>query len=149
MENLSYRVQSATGERHTQWRNHFFCLSLPLSPSLSVAQIHEMLLKDLHIGGYRRWRIDHTQPPRLITCFYEPILTIVRATSNPPDISSEIIPRMTSLPDSVKNLLLGRSADAAIHYRNQMVQIDCDGIANAWQPNVEDVFADDWRIVTM
>ena len=84
MKNLSYQVQSATGERHAQWCNHFFCLSLPLSPSLSVAQIHEMLLKDLHIGGCRRWRIDHTQPPRLITCFYDPILTIVRATSNPP-----------------------------------------------------------------
>lgn len=67
----------------------------------------------------------------------------------PADISSEIIPKMTSLPDSVKNLLLGRSADAAIHYRNQMVQIDRNGIANAWQPNAEDVFADDWQIVTM
>ena len=67
----------------------------------------------------------------------------------PADISSEIIPKMTSLPDSVKNLLLGRSADAAIHYRNQMVQIDCNGIANAWQPNAEDVFADDWQVVTM
>lgn len=65
------------------------------------------------------------------------------------DISSEIISKMTSLPDSVKNLLLGRSADAAIHYRNQMVQIDRNGIANAWQPNAEDVFADDWQIVTM
>ena len=86
MANLSYQVQSATGERHAQWCNHFFGLSLPPSPLLSVAQIHEMLLKDLHIGGCRRWRIDHTQPPHLITCFYEPILTIVRATSNPPHI---------------------------------------------------------------
>lgn len=67
----------------------------------------------------------------------------------PADIPSEIIPKMTSLPDSVKNLLLGRSADAAIHYRNQMLQIDRNGIANAWQPNAEDVFAEDWQIVTM
>lgn len=67
----------------------------------------------------------------------------------PADIPFEIIPKMTSLPNSVKNLLLGRSADAAIHYRNQMVQIDRNGIANAWQPNAEDVFADDWQIVTM
>lgn len=86
MANLSYQVQSDTGEQHTQWCNHFFGLSLPPSPLLSVAQIHEMRLKDLHIGGYRRWRIDRTQSPRLITCFYEPILTVVRATSNPPHI---------------------------------------------------------------
>lgn len=65
----------------------------------------------------------------------------------PADIPSEIIPKMTSLPDSVKNLLLSRSADASIHYRHQMLQIDRNGIANAWQPNAEDVFAEDWQLV--
>lgn len=65
----------------------------------------------------------------------------------PADIPSDIIPKMTSLPDSVKNLPLSRSADASIHYRHQMLQIDCDGIANAWQPNAEDVFAEDWQVV--
>lgn len=65
----------------------------------------------------------------------------------PADIPSEIIPKMTSLPDSVKNLLLSRSADATIHYRHQMLQIDRNGIANAWHPNAEDVFAEDWQVV--
>lgn len=83
MENLSYQVQSDTGEQHTQWCNHFFHLSLPLFPLLSVAQIHEMLLKDLHIGGYRRWRIDRTQSPRLITCYYEPIRLVVSRNKQP------------------------------------------------------------------
>lgn len=66
----------------------------------------------------------------------------------PADISRDIIPKMTSLNDEAKELLLDHG-DGMIHYRNQVLQVSFDNddrqnIATYYIPTWEDIFADDW-----
>lgn len=66
----------------------------------------------------------------------------------PADISRDIIPKMTSLNDEAKKLLLDHG-DGMIHYRNQVLQVSLDNddrqnIATYYIPTWEDIFADDW-----
>lgn len=66
----------------------------------------------------------------------------------PADISRDIIPKMTSLNDEAKKLLLDLG-DGMIHYRNQVLQVSLDNddrqnIATYYIPTWEDIFADDW-----
>lgn len=66
----------------------------------------------------------------------------------PADISRDIIPKMTSLNDEAKELLLDHG-DGMIHYRNQVLQVSLDNddrqnIATYYIPTWEDIFADDW-----
>lgn len=66
----------------------------------------------------------------------------------PADISCDIIPKMTSLNDEAKELLLDLG-DGMIHYRNQVLQVSLDNddsqnIATYYIPTWEDIFADDW-----
>lgn len=65
----------------------------------------------------------------------------------PSHIPANIIPRMQSLPQSAKNLLMSRE-NPHIDYTNQMLIINPDGRADSWVPSVSDVFAEDWEIVT-
>ena len=64
----------------------------------------------------------------------------------PSHIEGGIIPKMQSLPQSAKNILLSRE-NAHIDYTNQMLIINPDGRADSWVPSVSDVFAEDWEIV--
>ena len=64
----------------------------------------------------------------------------------PSHIEGGIIPKMQSLPQSAKNILLSRE-NAHIDYTNQMLIINPDGRADSWAPSVSDVFAEDWEIV--
>lgn len=59
----------------------------------------------------------------------------------PSEIDKEIVPKMQSLPQGAKNLLV----DGNISYRNQMLIVK-DRIADSWIPSSTDIFAEDWLI---
>ena len=63
----------------------------------------------------------------------------------PSSIGLEIIPKMQSLPESTKDILLKR--ETPIHYGSQMLIVKNNGTANSWVPSSSDVFAKDWFIV--
>lgn len=63
----------------------------------------------------------------------------------PSHITSDIITKMQSLPQSAKNILMSRE-NPHIDYTNQMLIINPDGRADSWVPSVSDIFADDWEI---
>ena len=62
----------------------------------------------------------------------------------PSHIEGDIIPKMQSLPQSAKNILMKRE-NPHIDYTNQMLIINPNGRADSWVP---DVFAEDWEVVT-
>jgi hypothetical protein len=62
----------------------------------------------------------------------------------PSVISTDIIPKLQSLPQSAKDILLKRGLP--ISYTNQMLIINRDGRADSWVPSSSDVFAQDWFI---
>lgn len=64
----------------------------------------------------------------------------------PAHIESDIIPKMQSLPQSAKDIIMSRE-NKVIDYTNQMLIINPDGRADSWVPSVSDVFAEDWEIV--
>lgn len=65
----------------------------------------------------------------------------------PAHIGEDVIPKMQSLPQSAKDLILqGRGF---IDYTSQCLIYNEDtGRADSWVPSISDVFADDWEIVT-
>jgi hypothetical protein len=63
----------------------------------------------------------------------------------PSVIGIEIIPRMQSLPQSVKNVLIER--EQPICYESQMLIINSLGRADSWVPSSSDCFAEDWQII--
>lgn len=63
----------------------------------------------------------------------------------PSVIGVDIIPRMQSLPESVKKVFVER--EQPISYESQMLIIKSDGSADSWVPSSSDCFAEDWIIV--
>lgn len=63
----------------------------------------------------------------------------------PASVRVEIIPKMTSVPDSVKNEMMKRKQ--ALSYNNQMAIVNTQGDVDSWVPSSSDVFAEDWLIV--
>lgn len=63
----------------------------------------------------------------------------------PAVISTDIIPKMQSLPQSAKDVLMNR--EQAISYDNQMLIINSLGKADSWVPSSSDCFAEDWLIL--
>ena len=64
----------------------------------------------------------------------------------PAHIESDIIPRMQSLPQSAKDLIL--NGKGFIDYTSQcLIYNGNTGRADSWVPSISDVFADDWEIV--
>jgi hypothetical protein len=61
-------------------------------------------------------------------------------------ISSEIIPKMQSLSDTTKSILLNRGI-APLYYEDQMIIIKPNGEINSWIANGSDTFATDWKVV--
>ena len=59
------------------------------------------------------------------------------------DISADIVPKMQSLPQTAKDTLYPNG----ISYRNQMIIINQDGVANSWVASSSDTFAEDWVIL--
>lgn len=63
----------------------------------------------------------------------------------PSHIEGDIIPKMQSLPQSAKDILMSRE-NPHIDYTNQMLIVNPDGRADSWVPSVSDVFAEDWEV---
>jgi len=66
-------------------------------------------------------------------------------------IDGSIVPKMTSLPDSVKKEFAARfdrdHVNAQLMYKNQIALVDPDNNICAWIPTIEDLFATDWCIL--
>lgn len=64
----------------------------------------------------------------------------------PAHIESDIIPKMQSLPQSAKDLIL--KGKGFIDYTSQcLIYNENTGRADSWVPSISDVFAEDWEIV--
>lgn len=64
----------------------------------------------------------------------------------PAIINENVIPKMTSLTDAAKDIIL--STCKRIGYHNQMLKINLNtGEAEQFMPSAEDLFAIDWQIV--
>ena len=64
----------------------------------------------------------------------------------PASIGADIIPKMQSLPQSAKDIIMLRE-NPHIDYTNQMLIVNPDGRADSWVPSSSDVFAEDWRVI--
>lgn len=65
----------------------------------------------------------------------------------PAHITEDIIPKMQSLPESAKDLIL--KGKGFIDYTNQcLIYNENTGTADSWTPSISDVFACDWEIVS-
>ncbi len=65
----------------------------------------------------------------------------------PAHIEKNIIPKMQSLPQSAKDLIL--KGKAFIDYTSQcLIYNENTGRADSWVPSISDVFAEDWEIVS-
>lgn len=64
----------------------------------------------------------------------------------PAHIENDIIPKMQSLPQSAKDLIL--AGKGFIDYTSQcLIYNENTGQADSWVPSISDVFAEDWEIV--
>lgn len=64
----------------------------------------------------------------------------------PTHIESDIIPKMQSLPQSAKDLIL--KGKGFIDYTSRcLIYNENTGRADSWVPSISDVFAEDWEIV--
>ena len=66
----------------------------------------------------------------------------------PTEINSEIIPKMQSLPESVKSIFACRTNEdlsiKPIKYSNQIAIVDTNNNISGWNPSVSDSLAEDW-----
>ena len=63
----------------------------------------------------------------------------------PAEIGLEIIPKMQSVPESVKGDMMARNQ--SLKYTNQMAIVHPDGRVDSWAPSSSDVFAEDWFVL--
>lgn len=63
----------------------------------------------------------------------------------PAEIGLDIIPRMQSVQQTAKDILINRGT--TLKYENQMLIIKPDGTADSWVPSSSDIFAEDWIIL--
>jgi len=63
----------------------------------------------------------------------------------PAEIGLDVIPRMTSVPQSVKNRMLEKGI--TLKYNNQMALVQSDGSVDSWIASSSDTFAKDWCIL--
>ena len=63
----------------------------------------------------------------------------------PAEISLDIIPKMQSVPDRIKGIMIG--TQTTLKYNDQIVSVDEDGVVNSWSANADDIFANDWMIL--
>ena len=66
----------------------------------------------------------------------------------PAHIGSDVIPKMQSLPQSAKDLILMKKG--FVDYISQcLIYNENTGRADSWVPSISDVFAVDWELVTV
>lgn len=63
----------------------------------------------------------------------------------PAEIGIDIVPKMQSLPQSVKDEFIRRGG--AISYSNQMALVNTNNSINGWAPSSSDALAEDWVIL--
>lgn len=63
----------------------------------------------------------------------------------PSKINEEIVPKMQSLPDTVKHTFIVRGG--SINYLNQLALVDPHNSITGWAPSVSDALAEDWVIL--
>ena len=63
----------------------------------------------------------------------------------PSTIGIDIIPKMQSLPESVKKILIDRNAPIA--YNNQMAIVYIHNNISGWAPSGSDSIAEDWNVI--
>lgn len=63
----------------------------------------------------------------------------------PAEIGIEIIPKMQSLPQSVKDEFIKRGR--SIFYDNQLALVDQKNNISGWSPSTSDALAEDWVIL--
>ena len=70
----------------------------------------------------------------------------------PSEINKDIVPKMQSLPQSVKDEFARRFNDpneqiSSIYYDNQLAIVNSSNLINGWAPSVSDSLASDWIIL--
>ena len=66
----------------------------------------------------------------------------------PQFVNKDIIPKMTSVPETVKDLIMNNSQ--CISYHDQCIMLDVEtGSAEYFVPTIKNCNADDWEIVTV
>jgi len=78
------------------------------------------------------------------SCWGDKDMFIVK--QKPSIIEEVVIPKMQSLPESAKYKILNNK-NKSIYYKDQLLIIDNCGTAYSWNPNVEDIFAEDWIVI--
>lgn len=63
----------------------------------------------------------------------------------PAEIGIDIIPKMQSVQQSAKDILISRGTP--LKYENQMLIIKQDGTADSWVASSSDIFAEDWYVL--
>lgn len=63
----------------------------------------------------------------------------------PAQIGIDIVPRMQSLPQSVKDEFVRRGVD--IHYSDQLALVNLNSEVSGWAPSGPDSLAEDWQIL--
>lgn len=64
----------------------------------------------------------------------------------PARIDHSIIPKMQSVPQEVKSVIMKRE-EPVLHYMAQFVLVKPDGEVNSWAPSSSDTCADDWYVI--
>lgn len=70
----------------------------------------------------------------------------------PSVINKSVVPKMTSLPDSVKKEFERRFNDprmqvSELYYADQLAEVNPSNLITGYSPSVSDCFANDWIIV--
>ena len=71
----------------------------------------------------------------------------------PSRISKEIVPKMQSLPEKVKEIFVKRFEDSdeqiddAIYYNNQVAHVTKSNLITSYTPSISDLTADDWELI--
>jgi len=70
----------------------------------------------------------------------------------PSTIHKDIVPKMQSLPESVKKEFVRRFNDTseqidAIYYNNQLAIVGLSNLISGWNPSTSDVLSEDWTIL--
>lgn len=60
----------------------------------------------------------------------------------PSRVPAAIVPKMSSLPESVKNRMI--ASETSPNYQNQMAIVKADGSIDSWVASSSDTFAGDW-----
>lgn len=69
----------------------------------------------------------------------------------PSEIGKDIVPKMQSLPDAVKEVFINRFEDkhaqiSSIYYSDQLAIVKLSNSIRGYSPSVEDCLADNWFI---